>query len=154
MKIKNKFLIESTITASKLRHSLQCLNNIDQKIESFFANIIKAEQLSFIIFISTELKLFLNNLIEFYTKKNSDKTDSPITYESIISKENNIYKKMLSKEKINDFLKIFYRLGLEDHQAWEEENRFIFVFNLEKNVIRKMIFINSFIEMILECLKN
>lgn len=61
---------------------------------------------------------------------------------------------MLSKAKINDFLKIFYRLGLEDHEEDEEENKFIFVFSLEKKVIRKIIFINSFIDMLMDCLKN
>lgn len=145
---------ENTLTASKLRHSLQCLNNIDQKIEGFFTNTIKKEQTSFIIFMTTELKIFLNNLIEFYKLNNPNETDSPVTYEFVITKDNNIFKKMLSKNKINEFLKIFYRLGLEDHEEDEEEHKFIFVFNLDKNVTRKMIFISSFIDMLLNCLKN
>jgi hypothetical protein len=133
---------------------LQCLSNIDQKIESYYTNIIKKEQTSFIIFISTEFKLFLNHLIEFARANNPEKTDAPINYEFVINKNNNIFKKILSKSKINDFLKILYRLGLQDHEENEEENKFIFIFKFEKNAIRKMVFINSFVDMLFDCLKN
>jgi len=92
--------------------------------------------------------------MEFYTVNNPGKTESPITYELVINRDNNIFKNMLLKAKSTEFLKIFYRLGLEDHEEDDEENKFIFVFNLDKRLIGKINFINSFIDMLLGCLKN
>lgn len=140
------------------------MRNLDFKIENYLKNIIKNENISFIIFVITEFKLFLNNFIEYYFKEKYSNNNDDLTinfdnnqnliHEFVINQDNNIFKKMLSKSKIKDFLKIFYRLGLHDHEEEEANSKFIFVFNLNAKIIKKMNYIISFIDILIKSINT
>jgi len=97
----------------------------------------------------------LNYIKEFYDRYIIDNfAKDEYLFEYVITNDINNYKKILSKSKKMDSIKIFYRLGLDDHEDDEEQKKYVFKFNLDKKVIKKMSYLIKFIDHFLDCFKN
>ena len=101
--------------------------------------------------------MFFNNILDFYEnskkKKDNDKDKDDVLYDYIINKDTNIFKKLFDFRKKTFSFKIFYRLGLLDHDFEDDSNKYVFNFGLNKYIVRKMSLVNSFIIQMINCLK-
>lgn len=135
------------------------LKNIDDKIQEYVSNLIFKEDKSIINIIINDLNSFISNAIEFLfsqRKKDKNKEKDNIEYDVNIESNNN-FKHILIEERIQNTIKIFYRLGLKDHiieKKGIDRRKIYFRFVISKKLEKKVKLLNVFFKSFLEILND
>lgn len=125
--------LNQLLSSSKIKMFLQYLGNIDLNIKKHIINLWETRDNNSFILILTEMKLFLREMLDYYTKNRRNGYD--LTYEVEKSKSKNVIHDIFFNEVT---LKILYNLGLSDKRPIVfkgiEQERFKFKISESMNV--------------------
>jgi hypothetical protein len=101
--------LHNVLVSSKVKLYLQYISNLDKKLSDYIVNLIDENESNTLIFLLTELKLFMKELVEYFDKNVNE--DFEVNMEYRIPQTSNVIYRIF---KDNTTGKILYRLGLKE----------------------------------------